>query len=204
MARHFQPHSKQFYKKIGVVDTDHIQSASKHIIVDNTYLTGVDLEPTQMRTVTPQDTNRIQSPIPFDKQISRPEAPSALDVHPLRFVPFNNQPAIHSNNRRIVVPKMGQSSPRGESFGVRDLSNQPEYDANDQPVRRRPASLIPFGKLTGRREPRQNSFNHSHKKPNYGSVDPKVRSYSLEKELPRPHHSTLPSFMLQATYRQGL
>ena len=129
MARHFQPNSEEFYQKIGVVKPEAILSASKYSLVQDTYITGVNCDPQQVTSVHEDEPSPrvIKSPIPFEKQISRPDAPPGVDVHPLRFVPFNDSPAIYSKSKRVTVPKLKHSTTRGFSIGARDLSEEPEY-----------------------------------------------------------------------------
>ena len=194
MARQYNLDSGELYEKIGVLPSERTTPVAN----EPTYVTGVDV-------ATPGRKPKPKPLLPFEKQLPRLPLQAATDVHPLRFVPFNDSPAVFSKTRRIRCPKLGQYLPRGLNLGNKDLSNYPEYKPNYQAVCRNTDRTVAFGKSSGRaHKVTSQSLGPGDLNVNLDSVRGQPASPRFDKDGARPQHNLLPSFMLGSTHRQGL
>lgn len=209
MARHYRIQSMDLYTKLGVHKSP---SKSNTISIfeegsSTFYLTA----PKQKRASSTiphkekYNTNNIQSPIKFDKQLPRPEfSKNGPDVNPNRFITFDHSPPSLSSTRKINSPNFALYQGRKKSLMYYSLENQPHYDPNySQVFKSTERVLVKFEKLQGRKDNRPRSTLTS-RDIDYSCIDKKVKSPLLGKNQAKPCDPILPAFMLSTVTRGNM
>ena len=209
MARHYRVQSMDLYDKLGVSMP---ASFSKTISVfeegSNSFSITAKKNFRASSTVPNKpryETNRVQSPIKFDKQLPRPDlCKNGPDVNPNRFLTFNHSPLSLTNTKRISSPNFKLYQGRKKSLMYGSLADQPNYDPNySQVYKNTDIGLVAFNKTQGRKEIRSQSTQLS-RDFDYKAVDKKVKGPLLERSKPKPCDPVLPAFMLNTVTRGNM
>ena len=148
---------------------------------------------------------RVQSPILFDHQKSRPSITTlSKDVNENRFIKFDDMPSFYSKYKRVSTPNMSKGTERSSLFKA--VEQSPDYNPSFKLVNTDLGKVTTFDKYSARKWE-----NHSYRddlreyNPNYALVERKVLAPNFDKTSSRPASATpLPCYMKNVNWRTAL
>jgi hypothetical protein len=149
--------------------------------------------------------NRIQSPVPFEVQLSRPEITSLTkDVNENRFVGYQDMPKNYSKYKRVSTPSMQKTTERNELF--KSNTHSPDYKPSFKLVTKDLGKVASFDKYPARKHHSISYKNDTrYYNPNYALIEKKITAPDFSKSTSRPSSANaLPCFMKNVNWRGAL